>query len=63
MFVLSSMPIEMYDYLLRHTKLLTTQIYARVEETKISEDIQSLLIRFKNEEAIITSNTLLSLKK
>ena len=40
-------PIETVSKLLGHTKLSTTQIYARVVETKISEDINNLLIRFK----------------
>ena len=43
----NGVPIEIVSKLLGHTKLSTTQIYARVVETKISEDIQNLLIRFK----------------
>ncbi|WP_339917125.1 site-specific integrase [Yeosuana marina] len=43
----NGVPIETVSKLLGHTKLSTTQIYARVVETKISEDIQNLLIRFK----------------
>ncbi|MDO7171760.1 site-specific integrase [Mariniflexile sp. AS56] len=43
----NGVPIETVSKLLGHAKLTTTQIYARVLETKISEDIQNLLIRFE----------------
>lgn len=43
----NGVPIETVSKLLGHTKLSTTQIYARVVETKISEDIQNLLVRFR----------------
>ena len=43
----NGVPLETVSKLLGHTKLSTTQIYVRVVETKISEDIQNLLIRFK----------------
>ncbi|MDP5158278.1 MAG: site-specific integrase [Flaviramulus sp.] len=43
----NGVPIETVSKLLGHTKLTTTQIYARVVETKISEDVQNLLIRFE----------------
>jgi len=43
----NGVPIETVSKLLGHTKLSTTQIYARVVESKISEDIQNLLIRFE----------------
>ncbi|MEE1964118.1 site-specific integrase [Allomuricauda taeanensis] len=43
----NGVPIETVSKLLGHTKLSTTQIYARVVESKISEDIGNLLIRFK----------------
>jgi site-specific recombinase XerD len=46
----NGVPIETVSKLLGHTKLSTTQIYARVVETKISEDIGNLLIRFKKKE-------------
>jgi len=39
--------IETVSKLLGHTKLSTTQIYARVLETKISEDIDNLMKRFE----------------
>lgn len=44
----NGVPIETVSKLLGHTKLSTTQIYARVIETKISEDIENLLKRFEN---------------
>ncbi|WP_345006714.1 site-specific integrase [Snuella lapsa] len=43
----NGVPIETVSKLLGHTKLTTTQIYARVIETKISEDIESLLQRLE----------------
>ncbi|MBA6316300.1 site-specific integrase [Cellulophaga baltica] len=46
----NGVPIETVSKLLGHTKLSTTQIYARVVETKISEDISNLLLRFKKKE-------------
>jgi integrase len=42
----NGVPIETVSKLLGHTKLSTTQIYARVLEHKISEDISNLLKRF-----------------
>lgn len=41
----NGVPIETVSKLLGHTKLTTTQIYARVVESKISEDINNLLGR------------------
>ncbi len=43
----NGVPIETVSKLLGHTKLSTTQIYARVLEHKISEDIDNLLLRFE----------------
>lgn len=43
----NGVPIETVSKLLGHTKLSTTQIYARVLEHKISEDIDSLLQRLE----------------
>ena len=48
----NGVPIETVSKLLGHAKLSTTQIYARVVETKISEDICNLLERFKQKEKI-----------
>ena len=46
----NGVPIETVSKLLGHAKLSTTQIYARVVEAKISEDIQNLLVRFDAQE-------------
>ncbi|PKQ45199.1 site-specific integrase [Confluentibacter flavum] len=43
----NGVPIETVSKLLGHTKISTTQIYARVVEAKISEDIQNLLLRLE----------------
>jgi integrase len=43
----NGVPIETVSKLLGHTKLSTTQIYARVLEHKISEDIDNLLLRIE----------------
>jgi integrase len=43
----NGVPLETVSKLLGHTKLSTTQIYARVLDTKISEDIDNLLKRFE----------------
>ena len=43
----NGVPIETVSRLLGHTKLSTTQIYARVLEHKISEDIENLMKRFE----------------
>lgn len=44
----NGVPIETVSKLLGHTKLSTTQIYARVIESKISEDIGNLLQRLED---------------
>ncbi|MFY0715210.1 site-specific integrase [Seonamhaeicola sp. NFXS20] len=46
----NGVPIETVSKLLGHSKLTTTQLYARVVETKIGEDIRNLLERFKEKE-------------
>ncbi|GAA3583084.1 site-specific integrase [Snuella lapsa] len=53
----NGVPIETVSKLLGHTKLSTTQIYARVIETKISEDIQNLLDRFERKEQHVDKPT------
>ncbi|MCG8308525.1 MAG: tyrosine-type recombinase/integrase [Cytophagales bacterium] len=47
----NGVPIETVSKLLGHTKLSTTQIYARVVESKISEDISNLLERFRDKKS------------
>lgn len=43
----NGVPIETVSKLLGHTKMATTQIYARVLEKKVSEDMGNLLIKLK----------------
>jgi len=46
----NGVPIETVSKLLGHTKIATTQIYAKVIERKVSDDMQSLKTKlFKNE--------------
>ncbi|UII75313.1 site-specific integrase [Flagellimonas sp. HMM57] len=52
----NGVPIETVSKLLGHTKLSTTQIYARVVESKISEDINNLLERFEQKRSKTISN-------
>ena len=54
----NGVPIETVSKLLGHTKLSTTQVYARVLEKKVSEDMSSLrrkLRENKNEDSIRTN--------
>ncbi|MHB0753853.1 tyrosine-type recombinase/integrase [Polaribacter sp. M15] len=44
----NGVPIETGSKLLSHTKIATTQIYARVIERKVSEDINSLKQKLSN---------------
>ncbi|WP_431109115.1 site-specific integrase [Winogradskyella poriferorum] len=44
----NGVPIETVSKLLGHTKIATTQIYARVIERKVSEDINALKIKMIN---------------
>jgi len=43
----NGVPIETVSKLLEHTKLSTTQIYARVVEKKVGEDMQNLMTTMK----------------
>lgn len=45
----NGVPIETVSKLLGHTKLATTQIYARVVEKKISEDMNMLRLKLQNQ--------------
>ena len=42
------MPIETVSKLLGHTKIATTQIYAKVIERKVSDDMASLIQKLSN---------------
>ena len=44
----NGVPIETVSKLLGHTKIATTQIYARVIERKVSDDMQALKDKFSN---------------
>ncbi|WP_350290912.1 site-specific integrase [uncultured Croceitalea sp.] len=44
----NGVPIETVSKLLGHTKLSTTQIYARVVQKKVGEDMQELMKKLKN---------------
>jgi len=48
----NGVPIETVSKLLGHTKLATTQIYARVVEKKISEDMNTLRRKLDNKQAV-----------
>jgi site-specific recombinase XerD len=41
----NGLPIETVSKILGHTKITTTQIYAKVLEKKLREDMQNLKIR------------------
>jgi site-specific recombinase XerD len=45
----NGVPIESVSKMLGHTKITTTQIYAKVLEGKISADMQHLMAKFKAE--------------
>ncbi len=53
----NGVPIETVSKLLGHTKLSTTQIYARVLEHKISEDIDNLLKRFEKKKVKVIKSS------
>ncbi|MFT6324362.1 MAG: site-specific recombinase XerD, partial [Halieaceae bacterium] len=46
----NGVPLETVSKLLGHTKLSTTQIYARVLEKKISEDMNMLRLKLESME-------------
>lgn len=52
----NGVPIETVSKLLGHTKLATTQIYARVLENKISEDMELLSSKLNNSQKKTVSN-------
>lgn len=46
----NGVPIETVSQMLGHTKLFTTQIYAKVLDTKASQDMKALRSIFANKE-------------
>jgi site-specific recombinase XerD len=46
----NGVPIETVSKLLGHTKIATTQIYARVLEDKLSQDMSILSKKLRNQE-------------
>lgn len=44
----NDVPIESVSAMLGHTKITTTQIYARVKEKKVSRDMQTLMAKLTN---------------
>ncbi|WP_339144694.1 site-specific integrase, partial [Croceitalea sp. MTPC5] len=51
----NGVPIETVSKLLGHTKLSTTQIYARVLQKKVGEDMQDLMDKLKSKQEIESS--------
>lgn len=51
----NGVPIETISKMLGHSKLSTTQIYAKVVERKVSDDMQ--LLRAKLEKNLVTDST------
>ena len=48
----NGVPIETVSKLLGHTKLSTTQIYARVVQKKVGEDMQDLMMKLQNKKEV-----------
>ena len=44
----NDVPIESVSKMLGHTKITTTQLYARVKEKKVSKDMKKLKHKFEN---------------
>ncbi|GMN11270.1 site-specific integrase [Croceitalea sp. MTPC9] len=51
----NGVPIETVSKLLGHTKLSTTQIYARVLQKKVGEDMNDLMEKLKNKQEVKSS--------
>jgi site-specific recombinase XerD len=45
----NGIPIETVSKLLGHSKISTTQIYAKVIERKVSDDMQKLRVQFSEQ--------------
>ena len=56
----NGVPIETVSNLLGHTKLSTTQIYARVVEKKVGEDMQNLMDVMKSKRKNLTGSKVIS---
>ena len=58
----NGVPIETVSKILGHTKIATTQIYARVIERKVSEDMTVLMnvLKNKKDQTVLNSNELTS---
>lgn len=54
----NGMPIETVSKLLGHSRISTTQIYAKVIERKVSDDMQKLRTQFKEKEKKPSSKTI-----
>jgi site-specific recombinase XerD len=54
----NGVPIETVSKLLGHTQLRTTQIYARVLQKKVGEDMQHLMEHFKAKEKLKRESTI-----
>ena len=53
----NGVPIESISKMLGHTKLQTTQIYAKISDKKVSNDMQALRNRFKEPSKLIDFKT------
>jgi len=53
----NGMPIETVSKLLGHSRISTTQIYAKVIERKVSDDMQKLRVQFKKKDNMSISKT------
>ena len=53
----NGVPIETVSKMLGHTKITTTQIYAKVIERKVSQDMNNLRSILENKKEISSINT------
>lgn len=51
----NGVPIESVSKMLGHTKITTTQIYARVKEQKVSKDMKDLRLKLNNNSILLSS--------
>jgi len=50
----NGVPLETVSKMLGHSKITTTQVYAKVVEKKVSEDMQSLKAKLESREKLIS---------